>query len=255
MLKFVKLLISFFQPTPNEPTPHNEPKPFRIPIRDLDFMDVKMKLMEAEPEGKGWTVDQAEEAEKWYRRFLQVCRDYPKLATVPNGPIDLFWHQHILDTRAYARDCQAVFGHFVHHYPYFGLKGDADVRDVSFGETNAIYRHEFGEDCTEMKFFKRKTEAIACMTDVQPCATKCATCSTEEIKASACGATCDSSSNCGGEQSIRSACSNAPCTTSACKSGCKTCTVDRRQEGGVVVGSGCNGGGSGTGCGQRCGRN
>ena len=37
---------------------------------------------------------------------------------VPTIDIDLFWHQHILDTRAYAKDCQKVFGQFLHHFQF-----------------------------------------------------------------------------------------------------------------------------------------
>ena len=33
---------------------------------------------------------------------------------------------HILDTRAYSRDCEFLFGRFLHHFPYFGMRGDAD---------------------------------------------------------------------------------------------------------------------------------
>lgn len=116
-------------------------------ITALDLSQVRLKLMEPEPEGKGWSQEMALDAEKWYRRFLHVILRYPEARPVPNYPIDAFWHQHILDTRAYARDCKTVFGRFIHHYPYFGLNGDADQRDACFDETNALYRIEFGEDC------------------------------------------------------------------------------------------------------------
>jgi len=116
----------------------------------LDFTDVKMKLMMEAPEGKGWTQSQADEAEKWYRRFLHLIIKYPKHACVPNGPVDTFWHQHILDTQAYMRDCEEVFGEYLHHYPYFGLKGDTAELTMSFEVTKQLYKMEFGEDCTAM---------------------------------------------------------------------------------------------------------
>ncbi len=31
--------------------------------------------------------------------------------------IDLFWHEHILDTKKYKQDCEMVFGRFLHHVP------------------------------------------------------------------------------------------------------------------------------------------
>ena len=37
------------------------------------------------------------------------------------------WHRHILDTRAYASDCERIFRNFMHYFPYFGLRGEADA--------------------------------------------------------------------------------------------------------------------------------
>lgn len=119
----------------------------------LDLTMIRKKLMEPKPEGQGWTPEQALEAEKWYRRYLVLIAKYPRLRAVPNLPIDLYWHQHILDTRKYAQDCQTIFGEFIHHYPYFGLNGDRDERDASFDETCAMYHQEFGEDCRQMASF------------------------------------------------------------------------------------------------------
>ena len=116
-------------------------------IASLDLSQVRRKLMEPAPEGKGWSQEMALLAEKWYRRYLHIVLKYPDVRPVPNHQIDEFWHQHILDTRAYARDCQSVFGRFIHHNPYFGLNGDADERDACFDQTNVLYRLEFGEDC------------------------------------------------------------------------------------------------------------
>jgi hypothetical protein len=116
-------------------------------IATLDLSQVRRKLIEPEPEGKGWSEDVALEAERWYRRFLHIILKHPHVRPVPNHQIDEFWHQHILDTRAYAQDCETVFGRFLHHYPYFGLNGDAAQRDACFDETNVLYRKEFGEGC------------------------------------------------------------------------------------------------------------
>ncbi|TSC72184.1 MAG: hypothetical protein G01um101438_687 [Parcubacteria group bacterium Gr01-1014_38] len=129
-------------------------------LAGLDFSLVKRKLMLPEPEGKNWSQEQADEAEEWYRRFLHVIIKYPDACQhVPNGPIDAFWHQHILDTEAYARDCEYVLGSFLHHYPYFGLNGDAAERDEAFDITNRLYRQEFGEDCTQMRRHRREMSA------------------------------------------------------------------------------------------------
>jgi len=45
--------------------------------------------------------------------------------------VDAFWDQHILDTRKYAEDCAAAFGHFLHHYPYSGMGDEVSVEIFS----------------------------------------------------------------------------------------------------------------------------
>lgn len=138
-------------------------------LNALDLTNVKRKLMEPEPEGKGWTRDQCDEAEKWYKRFLAATIAYPDARLVPNLPIDIFWHQHILDTAAYRNDCSHVLGYFLDHYPYFGLNGDAQERDDCFDETNVFYRAMFGEDCTVMSFGVRTSHGAGCS---PPCSTQ-----------------------------------------------------------------------------------
>jgi hypothetical protein len=88
----------------------------------LDFTLLKRKLTEE----KGWTPDLCDEVEDLYRKFLALTARYRDEKICPTGPIDTFWHAHILDTRAYARDCGAVFGEFLHHFPYFGMRGPED---------------------------------------------------------------------------------------------------------------------------------
>ena len=166
-------------------------------LEALDLTMVRRKLMEAEPEGKGWTAEQALEAEKWYKRYLASIIKYPDATQhVPNGPIDFFWHQHILDTRRYGDDCKYIFGHFLHHYPYFGLNGDAAERDTSFDDTNAIYREMFGEDCTQMQTFNlKKAQSCAAPCQSEACGQGCSKCTVDKQKhvGTEAGAGCNSS--------------------------------------------------------------
>ena len=55
---------------------------------------------------------------------MAVTKALGGLQMVPNGDIDEIWHMHILDTRAYMADCNALFGEYLHHYPYFGMLGE-----------------------------------------------------------------------------------------------------------------------------------
>ncbi len=116
-------------------------------IRDLDLEMVRLKLRD-EDEGLGWSELQCRLVEVDYKRFLLLKYLYPEKEIVPNKVVDLFWHQHILDTEKYARDCENIFGYFVHHYPYFGMNGASDFQNLqaAFQETCALYQEHFGEE-------------------------------------------------------------------------------------------------------------
>ena len=116
-------------------------------IESIDFTNIKRKLMKDHPDGKGWSLSQADESEKWYKRYLYVILKNPDFPVVPNLPIDTFWHQHILDTKKYAGDCNRIFGHFLHHYPYFGMNGDKKEFKAAFENTKLEYIKYFDEDC------------------------------------------------------------------------------------------------------------
>lgn len=116
-------------------------------INAIDLFMVKEKLMDQD-EGQGWSHEYVDAVEKRYRRYLCMLMLNPNGAIVPTRDIDLFWHQHILDTRAYAVDCQEKFGFSVHHFPYFGMRSEEDARDLemSFEKTKQYYSSLFFED-------------------------------------------------------------------------------------------------------------
>jgi len=95
-------------------------------INALDLDPIKVKLMHKES-GAGWTLEHANAVEREYRRFLYLMKTFPQEQAAPLVDVDTFWHYHILDTLKYAADCQAVFGHFLHHFPYIGLRGEDDL--------------------------------------------------------------------------------------------------------------------------------
>ncbi|MGV7208870.1 glycine-rich domain-containing protein [Oxalobacteraceae bacterium A2-2] len=94
-------------------------------IAALDLEPIKVKLMHQES-GEGWTLEHANAVESEYRRFLYLMHEFPTEQTAPLMDVDTFWHYHILDTMKYAADCEAVFGYFLHHFPYIGLRGGDD---------------------------------------------------------------------------------------------------------------------------------
>ena len=116
-------------------------------VQKLDLEPIMVKLMDPD-EGEGWTLKRAREMEVWYKRFLYLNGVYPNLSIVPTQDIDTFWHYHILDTQKYAEDCQIAFGYFLHHFPYFGMRGDQDRQNLldASKETWALFRTHFNED-------------------------------------------------------------------------------------------------------------
>lgn len=113
-------------------------------VQRLNFDRLKHKMtqsVESEMSEEAWDF-----GEKEYRRFLTLKQLYPGVSLVPSKHVDQIWHAHILDTRAYREDCNAVFGRFIDHYPYFGIYGDDDFRalNAAFNETVALYESHFG---------------------------------------------------------------------------------------------------------------
>ena len=92
----------------------------------------------------GWSKEDITATNTLYKEWLalQIC--YPDVDLSPNKKLDEYWHMHILDTLAYTQDCLLLFGQYLHHYPYFGLEGDAGALEEAFELTNKIYVHHFG---------------------------------------------------------------------------------------------------------------
>lgn len=112
----------------------------------LDLSNVRMKLADPD-EGHGFSPEQIDAMETEYRKFLALQLADPDAAIVPCKLVDDIWHQHILDTAAYREDCDAIFGRFLDHYPYFGMRGEDDAQALhdAYADTLDRYRDAFGE--------------------------------------------------------------------------------------------------------------
>lgn len=113
-------------------------------VAQIDLTRISKKLQYDDPER--WTDAVIAEAEEGYRRFLALNLLYPEATLAVNRVLDEYWHNHILDTRKYAEDCDLVFGELLHHYPYFGLPGERDEGEnvAAFGVTKKIWEEAFG---------------------------------------------------------------------------------------------------------------
>jgi len=112
----------------------------------LDLGNIRMKLGDPQ-EGKGHGKERLDLMEGEYRRFLALHLAYPDFDIVPCKIVDEIWHQHILDTAAYRTDCELIFGRFLDHFPYFGMRGEEDAQALTdaYAETLERYRLAFGE--------------------------------------------------------------------------------------------------------------
>jgi len=111
----------------------------------IDFEMIALKLHDGS-EGPGWSHDRIQWTIGEYRRFLSLSLAFPTESIVPSKDVDVVWHAHILDTQAYARDCEDLFGFFLHHFPYLGLRGAEDeVRlERAYARTLELYAKAFG---------------------------------------------------------------------------------------------------------------
>src|SRR5258706_10252915 len=114
-------------------------------IEALDLDPIKLKLMDPE-EGQGWSREYADRMELAYKRFLTLLATHPEETLAPGKDVDKFWHGHILDTLKYAEDCDRMFGCFLHHFPYFGMRGAEDAANLAKAAENTrrLYRQDFG---------------------------------------------------------------------------------------------------------------
>jgi hypothetical protein len=114
-------------------------------LTKIDFSLVRQKLASAD-HGHAWSGETIDQAQLQYEHFLALVQAYPDEALVPSPLADEFWHQHILDTRAYEHDSHHLFGFFLHHFPYLGIRSEADAEllRVCSERTAGLYSRHFG---------------------------------------------------------------------------------------------------------------
>ena len=75
-------------------------------INSIDFSNIIRKMVQHQ----GWRQKDAIAVSQMYRHFLCLHKKYGGQHTLPpSEEIDAFWHNHILDTQQYRKDCQAIF--------------------------------------------------------------------------------------------------------------------------------------------------
>ena len=98
-------------------------------IAALDLVPVREKVTKR----NGWDEARARVLEAEYRDFLVLLAENDGRTISPwSDDLDLFWHEHILDTRRYAQDCDRIFGHLIQHDPHI------DARPSHHEETRRV---------------------------------------------------------------------------------------------------------------------
>lgn len=101
---------------------------------------------------QGWETARANAAEQEYRRYLALLLLYPdRQIAPPSKDADEIWHGHILDTLVYEKDCQKLFGTYLHHIPSYGTAEEKLVMASAREQTEALFERHFGQTTTESK--------------------------------------------------------------------------------------------------------
>jgi hypothetical protein len=116
-----------------------------IDALDLDPIKERLTLPLADG-GRDWSSQQADYYEPIYRTWLYLRRKHENELMPPHIEMDELWHGHILDTYRYTEDCHRIFGYYFHHYPYFGVRSEADAEDLgnAWENTQRRYYEETG---------------------------------------------------------------------------------------------------------------
>lgn len=116
-------------------------------INDLDLSYLVRKMTDQNYFLPRWTEEDALLGLRLYKNFLILSRKYPEEIFVPSKEIDEFWHNHILATRQYHQDCEAIFGYYYHHDPMDRENNGAGPQELValFEKTQTFYFKEFDE--------------------------------------------------------------------------------------------------------------
>jgi hypothetical protein len=128
-----------------------------LKISNLDLKLAKEKLKEK----KSWwwnLWNDVDKLELEYKQFLYLILANPGKTVVPwSQNMDDLWHEHILDTKKYKKDCEEIFGKFVDHNPHLPIGTPEQTK--AFSETKEMYREAFGEKVKNKSSGKPSSEA------------------------------------------------------------------------------------------------
>ncbi|WP_456440812.1 glycine-rich domain-containing protein [Psychroserpens sp.] len=110
-----------------------------LPNLDLD------KIVKKTADKNDWSNEKALETEMQYRAFLKAIQQEDGVSFAPTPEIDKIWHNHILDTKKYAEDCEMLFDAPLHHVPSYSEEfEETDLLVRLVKQTSDYFQENFG---------------------------------------------------------------------------------------------------------------
>ena len=91
-----------------------------------------------------WIPAYAEVVDSEYRKFILLAAMDNNAVYGMSGPVDEFWHQHLVDTVDYHAMCDAVAGYFIHHIPNEPDETDQSSYQVTLRDLNHYFDKSIG---------------------------------------------------------------------------------------------------------------
>jgi hypothetical protein len=194
---------------------------FEDRLSALDLTPIINKLIDKR-EDVSWSRERAFRVAESYRQYLSLNFYFPSEIIVPTKEVDTFWHTHILDTRKYAKDCNSLFGFFLHHFPYFGSRGVEDKCNLEyeFLKTRNLYKLCFNSDPGILQ--NDLIRAAGCNPDeiraagCNPAEIRAAGCNPAEIRAAGCNPAEIRAAGCNPDEIRAAGCNPAEIMLDAC---------------------------------------
>ena len=106
-----------------------------------------------------WTLEYGRRAIGEYKRFVYLAM-VSTMPVTPSGDIDQVWHLHLLYTRSYWEDLQAILGRPFHHGPTAGGQAEDTKYENWYERTKALYESEFGTERRQRSGPPRRSGSI-----------------------------------------------------------------------------------------------
>ena len=114
----------------------------------IDLIDAAAR---SESMPQDWAPEDTLRAAERYRKFLGLAARHPGVPLAPTRDIDVMWHLHMLNPRAYYEDCQRLLGHILDHNGGFGKEPtEIPLLQATFERTAALWEQAYGELYMEM---------------------------------------------------------------------------------------------------------